>query len=47
MSSIPGLEHLEKEGWELVRAGKPITGKYFLEGYAKIKQAAKGVKVTE
>ena len=24
MSSIPGLEHLEKEGWELVRVGKPI-----------------------
>ena len=24
MSSIPGLEHLEKEGWELVRVGCPV-----------------------
>ncbi|MFY8202253.1 MAG: hypothetical protein ACOVLE_16370 [Pirellula staleyi] len=42
MSNIEGIP----EGWELVRAGKPITGEYFLEGYAKVKQAAKGVEVT-
>ncbi len=24
MSSIPGLEHLEKDGWELVRVGVPV-----------------------
>ena len=32
MSSIPGLEHLEKEGWELVRVGKLMPGDYWLNG---------------
>ena len=32
MSSIPGLEHLEKEGWVIVRYGSVGPGEYY-EGH--------------
>ena len=35
MSSIPGLEHLEKEGWEIVRIGSPKAGNWYIDVYGE------------
>ena len=38
MSSIPGLEHLEKEGWEIVRFDNLSQGEWFVDSEGRIVQ---------
>ena len=36
MSSIPGLEHLAKEGWEIVGFGNVSQGEWFIDSEGRI-----------
>ncbi len=38
MISIPGLEHLEKEGWELVSFRRVVEGESYIDRHGKVKQ---------
>jgi hypothetical protein len=38
MACIPGLEHLEKEGWDLVSFRRVVEGESYIDRHGKVKQ---------